>query len=181
MEEKIQMEQWFNDTFANLERDKDAHTGDLENAKKQFPKLMAGYELLEIYARFLYRKSKAMTRGLVSWRPIPDGDDNPPFPWPPFPWPPIKERTPIIEGQPIDHELQDWMEANLAEGARRAAEQQEVVRFCSDVERELKAASNCVQRFSARLPQSEEEWDEFNRCISDVKRLASEAEALGCN
>jgi hypothetical protein len=170
MKEKIQLEQWFNRTFANLERDKDALTGDLENAKKQFPKLMVAYQLLEIYARFLYRKSKAMTRGLRSGRPIPDGD------FPPFPI-----GLPIHEKKDIFQELEEWMAANLEEGARREAEQAEEARFCAVVERELKAASTCVQRYSSQLPKSDKEWDEFRRCISNLERLASEAEALGCN
>lgn len=181
MKEKIQLEQWFNRTFANLERDKDTLTSDLENAKKQFPKLMAAYQLLEIYSRFLYQKSKAMTRGLVSYTPIPDGGDEHPFPWLPFPWPPIRERTPIIEGQPIDHELQNWMEANFEAGTQAAIKNRIEVRDCTVVKRERKAATNCIQRFSDRLPQSDEEWDEYRQCISDLERLASETEALGCN
>jgi len=168
MKERTELEQWFNETFVNLEQDKDVLMGELENAKKEFPRLIVAYQLLEIYARFLYRKSKAMTRGLSSYTPIPNGGGGI------FPFPPIIKKKDILQ------ELEKWAAAQIEVGAQWEAANREEIRTCDDITRELARASECVQGYVAQLPQSDEAWDEFHQCISDLEELASEAEANGC-
>ena len=68
-------EQWFHDAFKKLEGQREGLEEDLSRAKKQFPNLVAAFELKDLHERFL--ESSLVGADDLAYTPIPDtGDDE---------------------------------------------------------------------------------------------------------
>jgi len=165
--EKIPAMSWFNTIFKSFNSDKSL-VKDLENAKKEYPKLMSVFELQSTYTRYLARGYKALTRQFQNEIPYPDPINI---------FPPIKERRELFEI--IKAQLDEIAQAEIEYFAGLEKELV-LVRTCSDINRSYKIAAKCVAKYIENTPVTDEEWDEFHQCLDNLSNIAIEKEQNNC-
>jgi len=168
MKKPINLSDWFKITFRNMQKDVDELQNALNEVEKEYPKLFLAYNLLSIYAKYLERLNKFMARNGLMYKPIPDGDHGSNITFPPD-----------IE-RDFFKELDEFMAKQVQYGAELDAANRQLCRTCINIRSDYNNAARCVKKYLTHLPATEEEWDEYHQCLSNLQRFASEMESYGC-
>lgn len=141
----------------------------LEKLRKEQSEVVAAYTLTWLYANFLERAYKVASRRELAYKPLPDGPDGGLIKWPPD-----------LRYKSIQEQLDEWLEATnefLREQYREVVKPE---RTCVDIKKDYNTAKACVTKYLNTPPQTEEEWNEYNKCLDDLKKYANQMEEHNC-
>ena len=95
-----------------------------------------------------------------------------------------RQDEPHLGVRPRVRPERDWFKIledfAMAEFLAGDPEEYPPIRWCPQIERDYERAARCVEQFINTPPQNEAEWDEFQKCLSDLQRYAAEMEANDC-
>ena len=175
--EKINTLEWFQKIFATIFEKKELFMKGFSKAREEYPELCFLLQIYSGYFQYLVRWQKSHSRR----KRYSAGSKESELPFPPtipfLPFPPFPPKVPI---EKFLEELNKIAVAELKEISERMKECREQVRTCREIMRDFKAAAACVQSYTENLPQSDEEWEEYNGCLENLQIYTSEMEANGC-